>query len=42
MSEKVKTNELFDCKTEYLTELFSASEYPWEIIPRIKDFILET
>ena len=41
MSEKIKTNELFECKTEYLAALFSASEYPWEMIPKIKDHILE-
>ena len=39
MNKKVKTSELFECKTEYLKELFENSEYPWEILPKIKDFI---
>ncbi len=41
MSKKVKTAELFDCKTPYLTALFDAAEYPWEMLPRIKDHIKE-
>ena len=40
MSKKVKTIELFDCKTEYLQPLFSASEYPWEMLSKIKDYII--
>lgn len=40
MSKKVKTCELFDCNTEYLKPLFSASEYPWEILSKIKDYIV--
>lgn len=39
MNENVKTNNLYDCKTEYLTELFSESVYPWEILPKIKSVI---
>lgn len=40
MSKKVKTGELFECKTEYLKELFSSSEYPWQMLPKIKEYIL--
>lgn len=40
MSKKVKTEELFECKTEYLKELFASSEYPWEMLPKIKEYIL--
>ena len=40
MNKCVKTNELFDCKTPYLSELFRGSEYPWEMLPKIKDYIL--
>ena len=40
MSKKVKTCELFDCKTEYLTPLFSSSEYPWEMLSKIKEYIV--
>ena len=39
MSKKVKTKDLFDCRTEYLVPLFSACEYPWEIVPKIKEYI---
>ena len=37
--KKVKTSELFECKTEYIKELFENCEYPWEMLPKIKDFI---
>jgi len=40
LSKKVKTCELFDCKTEYLTPLFSSSEYPWEMLSKIKEYIV--
>lgn len=39
MDKKVKTNELFDCNIEYLKELFESCLYPWEIFPKIKEFI---
>lgn len=39
MNKYVKTNELFDCKTPYLKELFDAHEYPWEMLPEIKSYI---
>ncbi len=39
MNKKIKTNELFDCTTPYLTDLFKDAEYPWEMLPRIKDYI---
>ncbi|MBR1968953.1 MAG: UDP-N-acetylglucosamine pyrophosphorylase [Clostridia bacterium] len=35
----MKTQELFDCETPYLKELFLESEYPWEILPKIKGYI---
>ena len=37
MSKSVKTAELFDCDVPYLKELFKNSEYPWEMLPKIKD-----
>jgi NDP-sugar pyrophosphorylase family protein len=40
VNKLVKTNELYDCTTEYLTPLFSESEYPWDMLPKIKDYIL--
>lgn len=39
MNKSVKTKELFECVTPYLTELFSSCEYPWEILPKIKEVI---
>jgi len=36
--KKVKTKELFDCKVDYLKDLFDSCEYPWEILPKIKQY----
>lgn len=38
MSKCVKTKELFECNIPYLKELFEEAEYPWEILPKIKEF----
>ncbi len=35
-AENCKTHELFDCRVPYLIDLFSASEYPWDMLPKIK------
>lgn len=40
MNKQVKTKELFTCATDYLEKLFNDSEYPWEILPEIKPYIL--
>ncbi|MBQ9736780.1 MAG: UDP-N-acetylglucosamine pyrophosphorylase [Clostridia bacterium] len=32
-------SELYECETPYLKELFDSCEYPWEILPKIKDYI---
>lgn len=40
MNKQVKTSELFNCTTEYLTPLFDSCEYPWEMLPKIKEYIL--
>ncbi len=37
LSKLVKTNQLFDCQIPYLKELFENSEYPWDILPLIKE-----
>ncbi len=37
MAENVKISELFDCKTPYLSAFFSKFEYPWELLPSIKE-----
>ena len=39
MQKKVKTAELFDCQTPYLKELFDNAEYPWEMLPELKEYI---
>ncbi len=39
MIKKVKTKDLFDCKTPYLIDFFKAFEYPWEMLPEIKNYI---
>ena len=38
MAKCVKTKELFDCNIPYLTELFDNAEYPWEMLPKIKEY----
>ena len=39
LNKLVKTKELFECNTPYLCRLFDSSEYPWEMLPKIKDYI---
>jgi len=41
LNKLVKTRELYDYTPEYLTPLFDCCEYPWEMLPKIKDYILE-
>ena len=38
MNKEVKTNELFDCTVPYLKKLFEESEYPWEMLAKIKEY----
>ena len=38
MKKAVKTSELFDCKNPYIKELFDGAEYPWEMLPKIKEY----
>ena len=40
MSKSVKTKDLFACETSYLKELFENSVYPWDMLPKIKDYIM--
>ena len=40
MNKRVKTNELFNCTNEYIAPLFEDAEYPWEILPKIKEYVL--
>ncbi len=39
MDKLVKTKDLYDCRVPYLKELFETNEYPWEMLPKIKDII---
>ncbi len=41
LNKSVKTKDLFDVKTPYLKDLFDESEYPWEVLPKIKEYILK-
>lgn len=41
LNKSVKTNELFDCKNKYICKLFENTEYPWEILKNLKDYIKE-
>lgn len=36
----IKTKSLFECNTPYLKDLFDNSEYPWDMLSKIKDYIL--
>ena len=39
MNKCVKTADLYDCRVPYLQELFQNYEYPWEMLPKIKEHI---
>ncbi len=39
VNEAVRTRDLFDCQVPYLAELFAQAEYPWEMLPEIKNHI---
>ena len=41
MDKLVKTKDLFNCEVPYLQELFTPCEYPWEILPEIKEYVKE-
>ncbi len=40
MTKLVKTADLYECNVPYLKDLFDGAEYPWEMLPKIKDYIL--
>ena len=40
MNKLVKTADLYDCQVPYLKDLFDSCEYPWEMLPKIKEWIL--
>ena len=37
LNKLVKTKELFDCSIPHLASLFDECEYPWQILPKIKE-----
>ncbi len=39
LNKCVKTAELFDCGVPYLQALFSQAAYPWELLPRLREYI---
>ena len=39
MNKLVKTKDLYASQPEYLVDLFESSEYPWEMLPKVKDYI---
>lgn len=41
LNKLVKTKDLYECKTSYLVDLFDSCEYPWEMLPKLKDYIKE-
>lgn len=40
MNKHVYTKELFTCKTPYLCTFFQTYEFPWEMLPYIKDLLI--
>ena len=41
MNKCVKTAELYDCQVPYLQDLFASCTYPWEMLPKIKEWIAQ-
>ena len=35
----VLTKDLFECEVPFLKDVFANSQYPWEILPQIKEII---
>ena len=40
MNKLVKTCDLYECNVPYLKSLFDSCEYPWQMLPKIKELIL--
>lgn len=40
MNKLVKIKDLYSSVPDYLQPLFDSCEYPWEMLPKIKDYIL--
>ena len=39
--QKLRIESLFDLKRTLSIQLFNQSTYPWEILPKLKDFIFD-
>ena len=39
-NDKIKASDLFDSIPEIVLPLFEGAEYPWEVLPKIKEYIL--
>ena len=39
MNKLVKTKDLYASQPDYLVELFESCEYPWEMLPKLKNYI---
>ena len=39
MKKMIFTSALYDCQTPYLKPLFERSTYPWDMLPKIGDYI---
>ena len=39
LNKKVKTSELYVCENDFLKPLFENSVYPWDMLPKIKEYI---
>ncbi len=40
MNKLVKTCDLYECNVPYLKDLFDCCEYPWQMLPKIKELIV--
>lgn len=40
MNKLIKTKDLYECEVSYLKELFDSADYPWQMLPKIKDLAL--
>lgn len=39
--EKIQVKDLYDLKETIAAQLFEGADYPWEVLPKIHDFIME-
>ena len=38
--EQAKIKNLYDLKETIAADIFEGAEYPWEVLPKIKEFIM--